>query len=312
MKEGQPLDPEPFIARTREDVVQAMGSKYCPVPANAALKEILDRDGRYAVVGLPCQISGIRKAEAALPRLKQRIVLHLGLFCSHQVGFRGTQLLLDRLGIRKSDVAHLSYRGRGWPGGITIELKDGRQKFLPNLSGSLWDTIFGGFFFAPPACLACGDVTNEEADISFGDAWLPEILGNDRAGTSVSIARSETARELLESAVREGAIHLEPLSAADAIRSQKFFTHFKKVSLEWRLAYSKRSGYAGGVARPRKAALRKRLVTTMVAMNSRVGSSRVGVFAVRYMPHRILRAYVAAFQRLYRTTMEGDPQDWVN
>ncbi len=41
MKKDDPLKPEPFIARTKEEIIEALGSKYCPVPANIALKEIL-------------------------------------------------------------------------------------------------------------------------------------------------------------------------------------------------------------------------------------------------------------------------------
>lgn len=306
MKGGRPLEPEPFVARSRADVLQAMGSKYCPVPANAALKEILEREGRYAVVGLPCHIRGIRKAEAAIPKLKERIVLHCGIFCSHQVSFRGTQLLLARLGIRSSDVSRISYRGQGWPGGITIELHDGRRKFVPNLPGSLWNTIFGGFFFVPPACLGCSDLTNEEADLSFGDAWLPEIVRTDQTGTSVVVARSLHAKQILEAAARDGVIHLDPLSPNEVIRSQRLFTHFKKTSLEWRLAYSRRRAHPGACTDWRKAEFRKRLVTAVIATNSRAGSSRLGMFAIRYLPLRILLSYVEAIQMLYRTTMKGD------
>lgn len=311
MSRERPLEPESFIARTREDILQATGSKYCPVPVNMALKEILEREGRYAVVGLPCQISGIRKAEAALPKLRGRIVLHLGLFCSHQVSFRGTRLLLDRLGVRSSEVARLSYRGRGWPGGITIELNDGRQRFVPNLPGSLWNTIFGGFFFVPAACLACGDVTSEQADISFGDAWLPEIIRKDRTGTSVLVARSGMAMELLKSAAGQGVIHLEPLPSADVVRSQIFFTHFKKVSREWRLANRNHPASSMKVATGVRVTLRQRLLTRIIVANSRVASSRPGMFAVRYAPHRILRAYVGALQSLYRAMMKGEPEEWV-
>src|SRR4030043_382689 len=80
MKKDKPLEPEPFIARSREEIISASKSKYCPVAANVVLKAILSEKGRVAVVGLPCHINGIRKAESALPELKKKIVLHVGLF----------------------------------------------------------------------------------------------------------------------------------------------------------------------------------------------------------------------------------------
>jgi coenzyme F420 hydrogenase subunit beta len=32
MKKDRPLEPEPFIARTREEIIEASKSKYCGVP----------------------------------------------------------------------------------------------------------------------------------------------------------------------------------------------------------------------------------------------------------------------------------------
>jgi coenzyme F420 hydrogenase subunit beta len=92
MKKDNPLEPEPFIARTKGEIIEASKSKYCPVPANIALKEILaSKEGeKFAVVGLSCHIQGIRKAEQINKKLKERIVLHLVLFCNHGVNFIGT------------------------------------------------------------------------------------------------------------------------------------------------------------------------------------------------------------------------------
>jgi len=63
MNDKNPLEPKVFIARSKEEIISASKSKYCPVPANITLKEILKEDGKFAVVGLPCHIHGIRKAE---------------------------------------------------------------------------------------------------------------------------------------------------------------------------------------------------------------------------------------------------------
>ena len=41
MKKDEPLEPEPFIARTKEEIIEASKSKYCPVPVNTVLREIL-------------------------------------------------------------------------------------------------------------------------------------------------------------------------------------------------------------------------------------------------------------------------------
>ena len=122
MKKDNPLEPEPFIAGTKEEIIEASRSKYCPVPANIALKEILEsKEGeRFAVVGLPCHIHGIRKAEIINKKLKEKIVLHIGIFCSHAPNFWGTELLLERMSIKREEVIKLDYRGEGWPGSMKI------------------------------------------------------------------------------------------------------------------------------------------------------------------------------------------------
>ena len=58
-----PLVPEIIVARSKEEILSASGSKYFPVPLLTGLKEILLNDGRYAVVGLPCHIHALRKIQ---------------------------------------------------------------------------------------------------------------------------------------------------------------------------------------------------------------------------------------------------------
>lgn len=171
MNEENPLRPHPFIARNREEIISAAKSKYCPVPANVALKQILEDEGKYAVVGLPCHIQGIRKAEMINKKLNERIILHVGLFCAKTISFLGTQFLLRRIGVRKEEVKKLDYRGEGWPGSMTIQLKNKQRKLL-NLT-SYYDSKFSSF--VPWRCTLCVDGASELADISFGDAWLPEV-----------------------------------------------------------------------------------------------------------------------------------------
>lgn len=187
MKKNNPLEPEPFIARTKEAIISASKSKYCPVPANIALKEILESEEgeRFAVVGLPCHINGIRKAEQINKTLKEKISLHIGIFCGHSSNFLGTEFLLSRSRIKKEDVKNLSYRGGGWPGSLKIRLQ--RSEMLMPYP-DWWNSSFGLYFFAPTRCLLCSDGVCELADISFGDAWLPE-LSDDKIGKSIIISK---------------------------------------------------------------------------------------------------------------------------
>ena len=232
MKKDKPLEHEPFIARTREEIIEASKSKYCPVPANIALKEILkSKEGeKFAVVGLPCHISGIRKAEGINKRLKEKIYLHIGIFCGHAPNFLGTEFLLNKLGIKKDDVKNLSYRGEGWPGSMKISLESGE---LLLLLPDYWGSLFGLDFFTPARCLLCSDGICELADISFGDAWLPE-LSDDKIGKSIIVSKSEIGEQLLQAMKLKNEIELNETSAKKVIQSQAGMLYFKKKNLNAR------------------------------------------------------------------------------
>lgn len=231
MSEKNPLEPEVIIARTKEEIISASGSKYCPVPANIALKEILKGDGKFAVVGLPCHIHGIRKAEMLNEKLKEKVVLHLGLFCGHTVNFLGTEFILQKINIKKEEVVKLTYRGNGWPGGMSIELKNGDKRFVP--SPLYWGNIFGMYFFTPTRDTLCSDGTCELADISFGDAWLPELEDN-KIGESIIISRSKLGEKILQSLISERKIELNKINADSVVQSQSNMLRFKKESLKAR------------------------------------------------------------------------------
>jgi len=233
MSQENPLEPQPFVARTREEIVSASKSKYCPVPANVALREILSEDGRYAVVGLPCHIQGIRKAEEANKTLRDRIVLHLGIFCAHTVSFTGTEFLLWKRHIAQENIIGLDYRGEGWPGGMSIYLNDGSRVFVPYLD--VW-RVFNPAFY-PLRCTLCCDGASELADISFGDAWLPEF-SDDESGTSAIVSRIPKGEELLQHMAAKGSIKLNGIAAARIAESQQDFRP-KKAGIKVYMAYAR-------------------------------------------------------------------------
>ena len=235
MKSDNPLETESFIARTREEIISASRSKYCPVSANSALKKIMKEDGRFAVVGLPCHLNGVRKAESLDESLNQKIVLHFGLLCSHMVSFLGTEFLLEKLHISKDDVKSLSYRGKGWPGSMSIELKDGNCLDVPLFGdwNAYWP-VFSSFFFTPICCTMCPDQAAEFADLAFGDAWLPEF-GGEKVGESIILARTKVGEDFLYEASQNNAIFLKSVPCEKVEESQSVNLVIKKSDLATRL-----------------------------------------------------------------------------
>lgn len=218
MREDNPLEPEPFIARTKEEIIEASKSKYCPVPVNIALREILELDEgeRVAVVGLPCHIQGIRKAEKVNKKLSKKIVLHLGIFCSINRNFLAQEYLLKKLNINKEDILKFDYRGKGWMGNMTIILKNGDEKSYPYRT--YWREILDSYFI-PMRCTLCSDQFCELSDISFGDIWLPEYR-SDQIGTSVVISRTEIGNDTLDQMKSANKIDLYEIEREKVVKSQ--------------------------------------------------------------------------------------------
>lgn len=232
MKKDYPLEPEPFIAKTKWEIIEASKSKYCPVPANVALNEIMkSKQGmKFAVVGLPCHIQAIRKAEQVDNKLKEKIALHIGIFCNHTPTFLATEFMLEKIKIKKDDVKELTYREKGWPGKMSISL-EATNRILDY--GEYWGSV--GKIFYPMRCTTCCDHTAELADVSFGDAWLPEIQKRDAIGTSIFISRNFVGDKLLKDATLENKINLELIDSSKVIQSQKQGINFKKRDLKGRM-----------------------------------------------------------------------------
>lgn len=198
MNDSRPLEPVSYIARTKADIIDSMGSKYCPVPLNIGLKEILDapEGQKFAVVGLPCHIQGIKKAEQINKNLKKRIIFTIGIICSKCPNFLATEYMLKNFKIDTDKIDKISYRGNGYPGGLTVSFKDGTNKFYS--FSDYYDTCFGQFF-SPPRCRLCTDFTSELSDISCGDVFFdPEY--KDAVGSSVLISRNLFSENLLKKA----------------------------------------------------------------------------------------------------------------
>lgn len=200
MSESKPLRTESFIAETEEEIISARGSKYAPVPLNITLKTILadKSDKKYAFVGLPCHIHGLRKLQLVYPELKEKIYFIIGLFCGQGVSFTGTKFLLKYFGVLEENVEELRYRGSGWPGKLKIKRKERRT-----LEKDYFDyfAFFSLGFFTPPRCFFCPDFTAELADISLGDAWIEEELKKkNEGGKNIVVVRTPLGQRVFDRA----------------------------------------------------------------------------------------------------------------
>ena len=238
MKPEAPLEPMPILAATEEEIRAAAGSKYCPVASNVRLREILDADGRFAVVGLPCHIHGLRMAQIRTPKLRAKVVVCISLFCGLNMSPLGTRVALNRRQVPIDQVTELRYRGEGWPGALQVQLRDG-ETYREDLY-SYFDRSFSAYEMHH--CNLCSDVFGELADISCGDAWLPEYTANDERGTSIVIVRNTQGQNLLRSL--DNAVDLVPLDAERALASQEDALTWKKDRLRAKAALARVAGRA--------------------------------------------------------------------
>jgi coenzyme F420 hydrogenase subunit beta len=215
MDPRHPLRAHSYIAVDREGVLDAIGSKYTVTSPNLLLGALMRREGRFAVVGLPCHIEGLRKAQMAVPRLRRRIVLAVGLFCGTTCTPRGTVVGIRRAGLDPREIVSIAYRGDGWPGSFRLTLSSGLVKEIP------YPDYFDPWFAAhiPPRCLVCPDGTNELADLAVGDAWVDRYAPDQGSGASFVIVRSPAAVRLLAE-LQPGWVHLEEATAAEIVQAQ--------------------------------------------------------------------------------------------
>lgn len=211
MRADQPLEAGVAWVRTREGILDGAGSKYCPVAMGEALREALPAPGRFGLVGLPCHLHGVRKAEQAISRLQNRSLL-IGLFCGYGKTYRVLDHALAECGVRREDVSTVEFRHGGWPGNLRIKCRDGRTEQMP----------FGSWFrreCSPARCTLCCDGCAELADVSCGDAWLPEYKGR-YPGVSVVVTRTEAGERAVRAAMGTGTLLLEPVDAEFVVRTQ--------------------------------------------------------------------------------------------
>ena len=223
--------------------------------------------------------------------LREKIVLHIGLFCSHTDSFKAIDFLLHKLNIKREEVAQITYRDGGWPGKIRITLKNGSEKSI-SLGDPIWISFHGIISFSPISCLQCDDLTNELADISVGDPWLPEIIAEEKIGKSIVISRSDTSETLLEQARLTGYIKIQPIPPSDVIRSQKTFLGFKKISIKSRAHILKiLHGGENTLEMYGEDTILGRILAVFIIANYYFSSLPI----LKFIPTKILCAYVSYF-----------------
>lgn len=201
-----PLKTHSFLARTKEEILSAKGSKYAPVSLHDGIEELKKSiNHKYVVVGLPCHIHGIRKQMTYDKRLRQNIIGLFSLFCSGTQSFNYTEYVIEQCGGNIRDLYYLAYR-EGCPTGMVADGKG--FKFFKEYKK--YNVPLKATFY-PRRCLLCVDMFGELSDVAFGDIYVdnPEITG---VGINAIIVRDKKWQSWLVESAEAGVINLAEIS----------------------------------------------------------------------------------------------------
>ncbi|WP_407454347.1 coenzyme F420 hydrogenase subunit beta [Methanobrevibacter sp.] len=197
---GAPDDdwrPIPTVVTSSDEVIAAAGTKYSMSPTLSALKEATRQCGieKLGVVATPCQIQGLRKAQAyPFTRfVADKVKLIIGIYCMENFPmasldtFATAKLGFDSLtDATKMDIG----KGKFW---LT---KDGEDNGL---------AIKETHGYEQAGCNICNDYVAEWADVSTGSVGSPD-------GWSTVLTRTDDGANVFKAAVSAGLIETKPVS----------------------------------------------------------------------------------------------------
>ena len=182
-----PLLPEPVIATTPDEVLEASGSKYTACPTLSLLEKALKEHSSVAVVGRACQVTALRKKQA-INTEAMRASPVIGIFCMWALDYENLESYLkpkiNPATVEKYDIPE---------GDFIVYTSNGSQRFsFDEIKSTRRET-----------CDLCYDFTSELADISVGSTELE----ND---WNTVIVRSEVGEKLWQNALEAGIVEEKP------------------------------------------------------------------------------------------------------
>lgn len=192
------------MSRSREELLARTGSRYSPASPCEGLAEVARSPLPSVFIGKPCDIQGLRKAQAVESVLRDSVALSIGIFCAGTPSTSGLMDLLEMQGVHPGNLEEIRFRGHGWPGSFAVRLKgEGGPSSLLSYEDS-WSMLQA---YRPFRCHLCPDGTSEFADISCGDPWYRKIEEGE-PGHSLCLVRTAKGAEIIRGAIRNGYVTL--------------------------------------------------------------------------------------------------------
>lgn len=238
-KTDNPLLAEAFLARTAKDICGAKGSLYAPVNFEHVYKDLNDLTPdkeKIAFVGLPCHIEALHNLARIKPKIQNMIKFKISLVCGGTPSLFAYDYTLKKLKIDKNDIKELQNRGDGWPGYLTIILKNGASKRIPHGHRYSWGTVFGSPLVTPLACELCPDPSGFHANVSVCDAWLKKF-SSDTMGINLILIRTKKILMLIEQMAMQGKLKTLDCSSSEFVEANKTVFLHKLVNRQYGLPF---------------------------------------------------------------------------
>ena len=182
----------PGVARSKEDILAAAGSRYTYSANTMAYAHAVETGAeKIALVGMSCQSSvppvmSVRKAG----KVARRFALNIGLLCSKTFDDAIFEELFDaKYGLKKQDMVKMNIKGV-----FQIWMKNGDYHEVPLKECHAWTR---------EGCKLCPDFAAEHADISTGGIGAY----ND---WTLTIVRTDIGREIIIKMLEDGTIEGRP------------------------------------------------------------------------------------------------------
>jgi len=230
------LEPQVKLIEKAENLNEIAKSLYIPTEYSQAVEYLSKREGRYLVVGLPCQIAGLKNARKYLAA---EMVL-VDLFCGRMVSRLLTEAYLRLFTKEKIENLSLDYRDKtsGWYDfSLTIMDKlNGELIARETFRESIFGFLMYGNYFAQNSCFDCRYGYSGVGDMTVGDFWKHEYK-DENQGVSLIVTRSDLGEELLKGSQN---ISLFQADISDLYSAQSHFVRKYKYSRSKLLSVLKR------------------------------------------------------------------------
>lgn len=237
-------DPRLFsyqLSTTIQEVHGSAKSRYYPVEMSEVIQLIRERPGHYAIVGIPCFIKAVRLLIRQDELLAEKIKFCVALICGHLKSMHFAEMFAWQSGIAPGKLLAIDFRKKlldadanRYGVEVTGVQEDGQIATHVMPVRDLYGTDWGLGFFKYKACDYCDDVVGETADVTIGDAWLPQYV-KDSKGTNVLVVRHPVIHDIIERAMSAGKLKLDRISADEVAQSQKSGFQHRREGLAYRL-----------------------------------------------------------------------------